>query len=265
MSRWAALDRGCLIAGSRLRPGSALAEPRRPFPWLVLLLVLLLLGGATAFAIDQIQQRHAQQAPPTPARGPIDQFHLQGPRGPSCLRLVIGVDDSGSMNDFASARDAALAELFRWVPGQLRSDDQVAVVDFALETVVRIPATPLPSLGPAPHAPSVTDGADTLLAPVGAAVAAMPSTSCDVALVLLSDARLADLPRDQDGGRRFQNDHGLHDIDLLVPGESVNVPPQWSHAFPESPPRFFDGLDTDATALAVARTIAELTGQELAS
>lgn len=262
MFRWAAPDRGRLAAGRALRPGSVLTDPPRPFPWLVALLALLLLGGAGLAGFDQLQ-RH--QAGPSAAPDRLDEAGLFGSRGPACLRLVIGVDDSGSMRDFATARDAALSALFRWVPGRLRHDDEIAVLDFALQTAVRIPATPLASLGAVPAAPAVLDGQDTLVGPVAGALDAMAPTSCDVALVLLSDAQIADLPGDDTAGLRFQRAHGLHDIRLLAPGKSVQVPPQWSAAFPEAPPRYFDGLDEEATALAVAQTIADLTGQRLAS
>jgi hypothetical protein len=192
--------------------------------------------------------------------------HLVGDRGPACLRLVVAVDLSGSMNDYGDARDHALRELLTWAAdGNLRADDEIAVVDFAAAAAPRLPVTPVPAaaaaaaLTPVP----VPDGRFTNLAPVLDTVSAMPAGRCDQALLLLSDAQLGDLPPDEPQGRAVLAAHDVHDVVLLVPGDGIAVPAAWTSAFPAAPPIRFDGHDADATALAIGRAVAHLTGQTL--
>lgn len=82
--------------------------------------------------------------------------------------------------------------------------------------------------------------------------------------MLLSDAQLADLPGDEASGREQLAAHQVHDLLLLVPGESIEVWPQWSTAYPSAQPIRFDGTNADATAVAFGEAVAGLTGQALA-
>ncbi|MEV6527240.1 hypothetical protein AB0M43_35455 [Longispora sp. NPDC051575] len=195
----------------------------------------------------------------------LSRTELVGPRGPACVRVVVGLDISGSMTLFAKPRDAALEQLLTWVrqPRTLRDNDEVAVVEFAFDAGVRQSATAVTAL-PAPlQATHVSDGADTLLEPLLTATSALSPTRCDVALVLISDAQLADLPISPVVGRDRLNRHGVHDLRLLAPGRSIDVPGQWATGFPEAAPTRFDGANAEETALAFGRTIADLTHQTL--
>lgn len=190
---------------------------------------------------------------------------LAGPRGPSCVRMVIAVDVSGSMSDYAGARDSALGQLVGWSRGNLRPDDELAVIDFAESAAIRLPVTRVDALpaGAASSAIAVPDGRTTNLAPVLDRVREQPGGRCDRALLLLSDAQLADLPATVTDGRTALSAHDVHDADLLVPGEDIDVPAQWTTAFPAAAPIRFDGHDTDDTAVAFGEAVAVLTGQEL--
>ncbi len=248
-----------------LRPGLPLGAPgplvpppgRRRYLWPWLLLLLLLVGWL-------VWPRHDHKANAAPPSKTINGWTLAGARGPDCLRLDLAVDDSGSMLNFSSARDAALSQLVAWLPGNLRPDDEVAVIDFAGVASVRNPPTRVGQLTQRP-AVDVSGGSarGTLLDPVFDSVSGLPPTRCQSALVLMSDAQLDDLPANAAAGRRLLLDHSTHAVRLLVPGRAIVVPPEWTTAFPEAPPARFDGYDGSATALAFGRTIADLTGQNL--
>lgn len=241
---------GGLAAGAGLRPGTPLAGQGRGRT-----AVLLGVAGAAMVALLlwwllPTGQELADRA-------------LVGPRGPACLRLVMAVDQSGSMRDETDARDAAFAELVPWAARNLRPDDELDVIDFAAEARLRA-ATPVSRLatttvpGPAP----VRDGRYTLLDPVLDQVRSLGASSCDTALVLLSDGQLVGVPSSEDAARLLLRGAGLHDLLLLVPGRSLEVPPEWS-TFPTAAVRRFDGTDADVTAEAFGSAIGSLTGQTL--
>jgi hypothetical protein len=248
------MSRG-LQGGVRLGGPARLAVPPGSHSYVVpiILLLLLPLGWWLWDSADD---------PPGPAS--LEELVLVDPRGPGCLRLIIAVDDSGSMRDFAAARDAALAQFLRWVglPDNLRDDDELAVVDFAAESAVRLqPSSPDSGTG-ALRAPAVQDGVDTLLAPVLETVSGFPTTDCATALAFLSDAQLSDLPASEEG-RRSMMAAGVDTVLLLVPGQEIDVPPQWRHAFPAAAPMRFDGHDAEDTARTFGETVAGLVDQTL--
>jgi hypothetical protein len=188
---------------------------------------------------------------------------LTGPRSAECLRLVIGLDVSGSMRDYTTARDLALAQLLAWAPVNLRADDEIAVVDFALEAQVRLRPTAIRREPEGATARAVRDGRDTLLEPLLARVSGFPPTRCRVVLALLSDAALADLPPSATAGVDVLREHRVADVRLLVPSTTVDLPPEWAAGFPQAVPVRFDGREQDRTALVIGQTLADLTDQEL--
>jgi Mg-chelatase subunit ChlD len=234
-----------LIAPPQLAP---LAGQRRRLLWLALLIAALL----ATLACDR-----------QPGPGALAEYHLTGARGPACLRLVIGTDVSGSMNDYATAREAALGDLLRWVPANLRPGDEVAVVDFADDARVRLPPTAVETVG-GPPALAAVSGGGTEFRPVLDQLATFPDRpECDTAVVLISDGMLAGLPAAEIAGLQLLAHYNVHDLRLLVPGEDIDVPSMWHAAFPSAPATRFDGHDQDATARAFGETIAGLTGQRL--
>jgi hypothetical protein len=201
--------------------------------------------------------------PPSPAAPPsqLTGWKLPPGRTSSCIRLIVALDVSGSMGSYGTYRDAALQQLLAWVPGNLKSTDQVAVVDFAGSVGVRQqPVAATRKLSPGASS-SVSDG--SLLQPLLEAAAAFPRTKCRTALVLLSDGQLNDLPASADDSKALLAANRVAHVRLLVPDPSIVVPPSWSVALPNAAPRYFDGTDADATALAIGQTIADLVQQQL--
>lgn len=198
--------------------------------------------------------------------GALANYRAVGPRDEvNCLRLVIGVDVSGSMRDFAVARDDALQQLFDWVKQNhnLRPDDQVAIIDFAAVAQVRMQPTAVSRLGSLPAPTGARDGTYTYFQPVLADISQFPSTQCDTALVLISDAQLIDLPVTQVTGQQLLAAHHVGRIRLLVPGAGIQVGTAWTKGFPAATPLVFDGQDPAATGVALGNTIVGLTGQTL--
>ncbi|WP_214406328.1 hypothetical protein [Pseudonocardia lacus] len=174
------------------------------------------------------------------------------------------MDTSGSMRDYAAARDAAFAQAFRWLPDNLRSDDELVVVDVAATAAVRlapVSMTGVPASVPPPT--GVPDGRDTLLGPALDVIGALPPTPCERSVVLLSDVQFADLPPDEAAGRALMSRVGVRAVLSLVPGEDIQVPAQWATAFPDAPPVRFDGSDSEQTALVLGGAAATATGQRL--
>ncbi len=196
---------------------------------------------------------------------PLEDLALVGPRGPQCTRLVIASDVSGSMDQVASARDAAIATLLTWLPGNLRPDDEVAALTFASTAG---PVTGPTSIGSLDHEPlaapdAPTDMAGTSWQPVIDTVGALPSTACGTALLVVSDADADQLPAGSATARSQLAAIGVDDLALLVPSPSIAVPDLWSQVYPYAAPVRFDGTDRQATARAMAQAIATVTGQSL--
>jgi len=248
-------------SGNRLGTRSRLARSGRlpgtgdRRPWAVAALAALILAVALVG-----WQRHSQ---PTALAG----WALAGPRGPACLRLIVAHDVSGSMSDYSASRELALASLLQWAPENLRDTDSIGVLDFAgAATAVRGPqkVEDLASHGSSSLLRSGSpDVSDTALEPALTAVGALPGSSCDTVLLLLSDGAASDLPATAEAALTALQDSDVHDVVLLVPSRGIDVPSEWSRAFPTARPLAFDGRDADATAVAIGRAIAEITDQEL--
>ncbi|CCH29391.1 hypothetical protein ABZ816_39975 [Actinosynnema sp. NPDC047251] len=243
--------RGVLRLSADLAASATFARWGRRKVLPVLLVLLALLSG---------WYQWRRENPPLPST--IEGYALVGPRGPACLRIVIGLDVSGSMDQYAHPRDEALKSLLRWAKEgySLRDADRVAVVDFALGASVRLPPQPVKSDVPALAAPAVDTG-DTRVEQLLDRVAGFPDDGCETALLLLSDGIVTDLPPTHVEGNAMLAAHGIRSVHLLVPGVDVSVPDEWTRAFPIAPPITFDGADSGATSLVIGSVVAALTGQ----
>ncbi len=233
----------------RLRRGPRLTPTqRRAWPFLLVLLALLTTGlvGWT---------RHDA--------GPHDLSHvsLTGDRGPACKRILLAADTSGSMTSYATPRGNAVAAYLAWAPTNLRPDDELGVLEFSGTAAWTRP--PRPIADPTPSiSVGTTDG--TALTPVLDLVAALPPSPCDTNLLVISDAQIPDLPEPANARTALTQAH-IHDIALLVPSPSIEIPVEWVVSYPTPAPIIFDGLDPDSTAIAMATATATLTNQSLTS
>ena len=221
--------------------------------WLRLLLVMLLLLVLLLWWLFRWNSHHSPPAS-------LEQAVLTGPRGPECLRLIIAEDVSGSMADYAAARAQAIASLLAWAPGQLRTDDELAVVTFAASAATRLQPTPVGQKS-TPEASVTTDGGDTLLTPVIDAAAAFPTTTCHTHLLVVGDGLISDPAEAGDIARLSAS--GIDSIGLLMPSPDLRTPEEFSAAFPYAQSRSFDGNDADQTGLALAQVLADQTGQTI--
>lgn len=185
---------------------------------------------------------------------------LDGVRGPGCLRLLIAADVSGSMERIAEPRNAAVRQLLAWAPANLRDGDEIALIDFAGDAVLRFGPTPLGE--PVTANDASPDGNGTQFTPVLNTITSLPTGRCRSALLLISDGQLHDLPAGEADATTQLTNAGIHSIDLIVPG-ITEVNPAWSALYPTAPPDVFDGTNPDATAVTIARHIAGMTGQSL--
>lgn len=200
-------------------------------------------------------------APPTTLSG----YALSGDRGPTCQRIVVANDVSGSMSEFAEPRSNALTQLLTWSPSNLRPTDEIGVLDFAGSAAwVRTPASVTNAATGTPVDPRSLGGG-TSLEPVIAAVAALPASRCATSLWLLSDAQYPDYAPSVDAARETLAAADIHRIPLLVPSADITVDPAWETTYPYSTPITFDGRSPDQTALAYGGLLADLTGQRLAA
>lgn len=195
----------------------------------------------------------------------LSELALRGARPAAPIRLVIARDASGSMTQFAAAREAALDELVAWAPSNLRPTDQIGVLDFAEEArwALRPMSVADLSVHGARRRPTNLDGGGTAWRPVLDRVQALGDHPGRVSLWLISDGEYPDYPKSADAGQRMLLDAGVQSMPLLVPSQSAVVPGVWLDIFPGQPSLSFEGLDGHATAVAFAHALAAVTGQRL--
>lgn len=224
--------------------------------WWRLLALLMVLVALIGLPIWWWSTRHQEP-------NSLTDTALVGERGPGCGRIVIASDESGSMQQFRHARDLALAQLLNWAPGNLRGDDELAVLAFSGDTFVAMPPTPVANQPVLGGTPGPTDG--TKYSALLSALAALPASRCSTGLILLSDGKFHDLPTSAADNRNKLRDIGIDKLFLLVPGKDIEIDPGWDGVFPYAPPVVFDGTNPDKTGLAFGHTLADITGQQLAT
>ena len=192
-------------------------------------------------------------------------YSLRGARSAGPIRLVIARDVSASMSSMVVPREAALAELLAWVPDNLRANDEVGVLDFAVGAQWVLRPTMVHHLSAVAGALSAStlDGSGTEWRPVLDRVQALPTNRARTSLWLVSDGLYPDYPTSVDLGRRILQDAGVHSMPLLIPTSPGDVPQAWVDLFPKEPCLTFDGLDASATAMAFAHALVTVTGQRL--
>ena len=225
----------------------ALPRRSRRWPWLLMLLPLLLLVPWPE------QERRA----PTSLSG----AELGGERGAGCVRLALLADGSGSMSDYAQARTAAVQEVLRWAPTALRGDDQLTVVDFAGSAATTLPTTPVADSATARVLPPVELEDGSALSSGLEELAAQGPSPCRTVAVVVSDGLVDETdPAAVDALLRRA---GVDRVVLLLPSRTLDVPSAWTSVLPRAQATATDGLDPRATALALGNVLADYLGLEL--
>lgn len=248
--------RTSLHGGGRLAGLGALRDPGsgRTAAWIAGLLLLLLVAVALLIA-SAVQERAA-------AAEDLDNLVLAGPRNLTCQRVVILLDVSGSMTEYASVREDAMSNLAVWAPANLRADDELAVVRWADTAAIDAGPTDADSLTASTFTAGSEDvGGGTEILPSIEAVASMPRSSCRTSLVFISDGELstaADQSRLDEAIREGEIDR----VSLVLPNGGT-TPEYWMQVFPYSQTFYADPDDPTQTARALGQAIAAATGQQL--
>jgi hypothetical protein len=229
------------------RIGDVGALPRtRRWPWLLLLLAAVL---ASVLALAVGAHRHDEA--PTSLSG----AQLDGDRGAGCVRLAVIADDSGSMVDYAQARTAAVREVLRWAPSNLRRDDQLTVIEFAGSAATTLPTVDIARAASARLAPppALADGS-TLTTALDQLAAQGPSP-CDTVAVVVSDGVIDET--DEAVVDAAVTRAGVDRMVLLLPSRDLDVPSEWRTALPSAQVARTDAGDPRAIALALGRALAD--------
>ncbi|GAA4968921.1 hypothetical protein [Kineococcus glutinatus] len=234
------------------RLGDVGALPRaRRWPWLLLLAALLPLVWLLA------QRGSGPDTAPTT----LSAAQLEGERGPGCVRLAVMSDDSSSMLRFSAARTAAVQEVLRWAPGNLRGDDQLTVVDFAGSAATTLPTVAIAdSAGAQPvPPPALLDG--TSLTSALEELAARGASPCRTLAVVVSDGFVDETDRGEVAASVDRA--GIESVVLLLPSRQLDVPSTWRAVLPDAAVVGADAADPRATALALGRVLADFLGVRL--
>jgi von Willebrand factor type A domain len=228
------------------RIGDVGALPRtRRWPWLLLLAAAL----ASALALAAGTLRHGDA--PTSLSG----AQLDGDRGAGCVRLALVADDSGSMDQYAEARRAAVREVLRWAPGNLRGDDQLTVVEFAGSAATTLPTVDIAGAASARLAtpPPLDDG--SALTTALDQLAAQEPSPCDTVAVVVSDGLVDET--DPSALDEAVTRAGVDRMVLLLPSRDLGVPAPWRAVLPSAQVARTDAGDPRAIALALGRALAD--------
>ena len=215
---------------------------------------LLALGVVAAAAIPAWQDDMA-------AADDLTRQALVGPRNLTCQRIVVLLDQSGSMTEFAQVRSDAMSTLADWAPANLRGTDQLAVVRWADTAATDAAPTDVDALTPSTLTVGSSDvGGGTELGPALDEVAAMAAGPCRTSLVFISDGQIsaADAAR-VDASLQTA---GVDGVSLVLPNTTA-APDYWMRLFPYSTTFHADPNNPNQTARALGQAIAAATGQQL--
>jgi len=240
--------------------------PNRRFPWwiiiplllLALLIPLLLLwpsrhGAPETLTADQLQGGKPET---------LTEGHLIGARSPVPISVIVILDDSGSFDQYAQMRIAAMNEVAQWATKNLRTDDFLTMITFAGTAAVTLPAMSIAELaanGPAFSNGSFGDG--TRIQPALAAAVTAAPTGMVSTLVVVTDTLIMD-GGDPAALQDYTKQLNVVTMSVITPS-GIGISPDWQQAF--SWEAEFHANPDNATdiALAVGQALAHATGQQL--
>lgn len=216
----------------------------------VLALIAVAVAAMAAVAQDQ-----------SAAKDDLSRQVLAGPRNLTCQRIVILLDQSGSMSDYAAVRSDAIATLAEWSPANLRGDDELAVISWADQAAFDASPTAVGALTPSTFDAVGSDvGGGTDVLPAVELVAASGPTGCRTSLVFISDGDISGADQTRVDAALLAA--GVDRVSLVLPNATA-APQYWVQVFPYSDTFHADASDPDQTARALGQAIAAATGQQL--
>ena len=217
----------------------------------VSLIVLLI---AAAAVIPSISERAA-------AADDLTRQALIGPRNLTCQRVVLLLDQSGSMTEYAQVRTDAMTTLGQWAPDNLRADDELSVVRWADTAIADTPPTRVDALTSSSFTAGSADvGGGTDVLPAVRLVADLASTPCRTSLVFISDGQIAQAHAAQLDAALQKA--GVDRVSLVLPNATA-TPEYWMRLFPYAEALHADPNNPNQTARALGQAIASATGQQL--
>jgi len=221
-------------------------------------LVAILLAGLALTALVLAAAALHRRAP-----GRLDQAELSGTRllpGRACV--VLASDVSGSMQQFAATRQAAMHDLMDFSRRSLRPDDVVVVVSYDGSAGVALGPTLVRDLPHTAVAEPIPGGDGTALIPAVGKVASLlvPYHCGATGLASVTDGLLQDDPAALD---HALGQAALQRVHLLIPGGQGRPGPTGDKALSEVVIDHFDPGDGAQLGLDYGHLLAELTGQSL--
>ncbi|MBX3089869.1 MAG: VWA domain-containing protein [Cryobacterium sp.] len=222
---------------------------------LAMLIPLLLLAGLIGWITFSVNQQL------TSAADDLSRQVLVGPRNLTCQRVVILLDQSGSMDDFRQVRTDAIDVLASWAPKNLRGNDELALISWADIAATQTSTTPIASLTATTLNQRQFDlGGGTQLLPAVQQLATLPSTVCRTSLVFISDGEIGQIDQsDLDGALSAA---GVDSISLVLPNSQA-APEYWMQLLPYTETFNADQSNSNQTARAMGQAIAAATNQQL--
>lgn len=193
----------------------------------------------------------------------LAQMKLVGTRGPGCVELVVLADNSGSMTQYASQRAAAVSQLQAWSVTNLRTDDRFALIDWANDAQLSLPADSMSAPRSQLPADPAVIGSGSTIGPALAMVGAMPKTACRISLLVISDGLIVDTA-DPEATRVALAAAGVQNVVLFNPAAD-SAPAEWTRMVPYSRTVPIDITRPDSLALTLGQAVADATGQRLES
>lgn len=238
-------------AGSGLSRGGGLTSADQPSP--LRRLWLLLLPAALIAALLWWQGVERSE--------PLASYALAGDRAPACLRTVVLRDQSGSMAQYATAREQAMQQLVDWgtAGGTLRATDELAIIDFGEDAAVTMATRVIGNVAAAIPPSATIDTGGTSLAAALLAMEQLPPTTCQTSIIALSDGQTSTVPA---AALQSLATQGVTSAALVLPGPMA-VPEAFSDALPYAITVEAPADDPNRTARAVAEAMAASVNQRL--
>lgn len=189
----------------------------------------------------------------------IANYRLHGIRRTGPIRVIALQDLSGSMHPYAVAREEALKSLVTWSRRNLRSEDELGVIDFSDRAGVALPVTPISKIDTKNLKIAVEIGGTSILPAIELSKPWWESSS-SIWFVALSDGEIFDaLSPVEQQAFRGSNYGGT----ILINPSDTEMPGRWTRSFPDSELVCIQNDTPGAIAVGIGQAISIMTQQRL--